>query len=111
MLTASVKIKTNILPNITFILKIFSENGIILSEWPYFLRSKSNVDFKETCFFKIEALCTPVNMRNILRHKFPLYDTRHANKVQIFKIQRKIEYLCRRKTLQHNNEQRKWTCA
>ena len=52
MLTASViKIKKNILPNITFILKIFSENGIILSEWPYFLRSKSNVDFKETCFF------------------------------------------------------------
>ena len=51
------KVKNSALPNITYILNVLSENGIIFSEWAYFLRSKNNVNFTEGCVCMRKYAC------------------------------------------------------
>ena len=52
ILNINCKNKKIVLPNITFILNVHSENGIILPEWVYVLRAKNNVNFTKSVFLK-----------------------------------------------------------
>ena len=62
MSTANVsKIKNSVLPNITFILGVLSENGIFLPKWVYFSRSKRLL-ISQRFFLKSEAACACVNL-------------------------------------------------
>ena len=61
MLTVNVsKIKKSVLPNITFILNVISQNEMVSDKISLFLRSKNNFNFTKTYFLKRDYVC----MRN-----------------------------------------------
>ena len=63
----SAKSRKSILTNITFILNVLTENGIIFIRMGLFLKIKNVMLISKKCFFTNEAACTCVNVcKNII---------------------------------------------